>query len=116
MTTTTTRTTTTTITTTLADKNLGIVFNCTLVGAERINTNSSKYCVVNKGEKSQSEAYSQCKALNARLPLPKNQAEMAAFMKISPKNTWISIRASVRGRNIIKEDSLHLCTYFQTEI
>ena len=107
MTTTTTLTTTTTITTTskttttnLADKNLGIVPKCTLVGAKRINTYSGKYCVANKGEKYKIEAYSQCKALNARLPLPKNEAEMTAFFKISPKNTWISIRTAVRGRNL----------------
>ena len=100
MTTAITTTTTTTTTTTLADKNLGIVLNCTLVGAERINTNSSKYCVVNIGEKSQSEAYSQCTALNARLPLPKNQAEMTAFAKVFPKKTWIGIRTAVRGRNL----------------
>ena len=95
-----TTTTTKTTTTTLADKNLGIVSKCTLVGAEKINTYTGKYCVVNRGEKSQSEAYSQCKSLNARLPLPKNKAEMAAFLKISPKNTWIGIRTAVRGRNL----------------
>ena len=99
-TTTTIITTTTTVTTSLANKNLGIVSKCTLVGAKSIKTYSGKYCVVNKGEKSQSEAYSQCKALNSRLPLPKNQAEMAAFLAISPKNTWIGIRTSVRGRNL----------------
>ena len=93
-------TTSKTTTVTLANKNLGIVPKCTLVGAKSINIHSGNYCVVNKGEKSQSEAYSQCKALNARLPLPKSQTEMAAFVKISPKNTWIGIRTSVRGRNI----------------
>ena len=87
-------------TTTLADKNLGIVSKCTLNGAKKIDTYTGKYCVVNRGEKSQSEAYSQCKSLNARLPLPKNKAEMAAFLEISPKNTWIGIRTAVRGRNL----------------
>ena len=98
--TTTLTTATTTTLTTLADRNLGIVSKCTLVGARNIDVYSGKYCVVNKGEKSQSEAYSQCKSSNSRLPLPKNMAEMAAFLKISPNNTWIGIRNSVRGRNL----------------
>ena len=103
---TTTTTTLTTITTsktttvTLAGNNLGIVSKCTLVGAKKINTYSGKYCVANRGEKSQSEAYSQCRSLNARLPLPKNKDEMAAFLEISSKNTWIGIRTAVRGRNL----------------
>ena len=84
----------------LADKNLGIVPKCTMSGAKKINVYSGKYCVVNKGEKSQSEAYLQCKSSNARLPLPKNKAEMAAFLKVSPNNTWIDIRNAVRGRNL----------------
>ena len=103
--TTTTLTTTTvkntkTTRTTLIDSKLGIVSKCSLVGAQNIVVNSGKYCVVNKGEKSQSEAYSQCKLLNARLPLPKSEAEMAAFLKVSPNNTWIDIRNAVRGRNL----------------
>ena len=84
----------------MANKNLGIVSKCTLVGAQKIDIYSGKYCVVNKSEKSQSEAYSQCKASNARLPLPKNEAEMAAFLKISPNNTWIGIRTAVRVRKL----------------
>ena len=97
---TTTTTTTTITTTTLADKNLGTVSKCTLVDAKKINTYTGKYCVVNRGEKSQSEAYSQCKASNARLPLPKNMAEMAAFLKLSPNKTWIGIKNTVSGRNL----------------
>ena len=73
---------------------------CTLADALNIDVYSGQYCVVNKGEKSQPEAYSQCKASNAQLPLPKNEAEMAAFLKISPNNTWIGIRNAVRGRNL----------------
>ena len=96
----TTTTATTTTTTTLANRNLGIVSKCTLVGAQNINVYGDKYCVVNIGEKSQSEAYSQCRALNARLPLPKSVAEMATFLKISPNSTWIGIRNSVQGRNL----------------
>ena len=94
---TTTTTNTTTTTTTLAYKNLGIVSKCTLIGAKIIDVYSDNYCVINKGEKSQSEAYSQCKALNARLPLPRNAAEMAAFFKFSQNNTWIGITNTVRG-------------------
>ena len=100
-TTTTTNTTATTTTiTTLADINLGLVSKCTLVGAQTVDVYSGKYCVLNKGEMPQSEAYSQCKSSNARLPLPKNKAEMSAFLKISPNSTWIGIRSAVRGRNL----------------
>ena len=99
--TTTPTTATTTTITTFADKSLGIVSNCTLVGAKNISVHSGEYCAINIGEKSQKEAYSQCKALNALLPLPKNEAEVAAFLKISPNNTWIGImNPTVRGRNI----------------
>ena len=86
--------------TTLVDKNLGMVSKCSLNGAKILDVHSGKYCVVNKGERSQPEAYSQCKALNARLPLPKNEAETTAFLKVSPNNTWISIRSPVKGRNL----------------
>ena len=89
-----------TTTATFANKNLGNVSKCTLIGAKRIDIYSGKYCVVNEGERSQSDAYSQCKELNARLPLPKNQAEMDAFINISPQNTWIGIRTAVRGRKL----------------
>ena len=89
-----------TTTTTFANKNLENLSKCTLIGAKRIDIYSGKYCVVNEGERSQSDAYSKCKTLNARLPLPENQAEMTAFLKISPKNTWIGIRNSVKGRNL----------------
>ena len=87
-------------TTTLANRNLGVVSECTLDGAQEVDVYSGKYCLVNKGEKSQSEAYSQCKESNARLPLPKNEAEIASFLEISPNNTWIDITDPVRGRNL----------------
>ena len=86
--------------TTLANKNLGIVSKCTLIDAQTISVYSGNYCVLNKGEKTQSEAYSQCKALNARLPLPKNDAEMTAFLRSSPNKTWIGITDPVRGQNL----------------
>ena len=92
-------TTTTTTTATIASKNLGIVSNCTLVGARFINVYSDYYCAVNKGHKTQSEAVSLCSSLNARLPLPKNDAEMSAFFKFSPKPSWIGIRDEARGQN-----------------
>ena len=94
----TTATTTTTTVTILADRNFGLAPKCTMSGAKKINVYSGKYCVVNKGEQSQSEAILQCKASNARLPLPKNEAEMAAFLKLSPNKTWIGIIDPVRGR------------------
>ena len=81
--------------------NLGVVSKCSLIGGKSIKVFSNKYCVVNIGEKSRSEASLLCKALNARLPLPKNDAETTAFLKISPNQTWIDIRDPVSGRNII---------------
>ena len=98
----TTTTTTTTSSTTLANNNLGVVPKCTLVSAQNIAIHSDKYCVVNNGEKSQLEASAQCKASNARLPLPKNEAEMTAFLKLSPKKTWIGISDAVSGRNLVE--------------
>ena len=93
---------TTTITTTyLPRRNLGIVSKCTLIGAKNIVVYSGKYCVVNTGKKSQSEAFSHCKALNARLPLPNNDAEMNAFFEFSPNETWIDIRDVVSGQNLL---------------
>ena len=100
-TTTTTETTPITTTTTLAHKNLGLVSKCTLVGAISINIHSGNYCIVNKGKKTRPEAYSQCKAANARLPLPKNNVEMAAFLKFSPNKTWIDITNPVKGQKLI---------------
>ena len=98
----TTRTSTTKTTTTvtnLISKKLGIVSKCTLPGAQNIDVYSGKYCVLNKGEKVQSEASKHCNIANSRLPLPKNEAEMNAFLKISPNKTWIGIRDPVRGPN-----------------
>ena len=86
----------------MANKSLGVVSRCTLIGAKNINVFSEKYCVVNNGVMSQSEASSLCKASNARLPLPKNEAERIAFLKVSPNETWIDIRDAVSGRNILE--------------
>ena len=83
----------------MADRKLGIVSNCTLVGAKKIDVDSGKYCVANEGQKTRSEAFLKCKTLNARLPLPKNEAEVAAFLKLSPNKTWIGITDPVRDRN-----------------
>ena len=70
-----------------------------MIGAQSIKIHSGKYCVVKKGVLTRLEAYSQCKVSNARLPLPKNDAEMAAFLKISPKKTWMDITDPVRGQH-----------------
>ena len=86
----------------MAEKNLGVVSKCTLTGAKTISVSSEKYCVVNNGKKSQPDASSLCKASNARLPLPKNEAEVIAFLKLSPNETWIDIRDAVSGRNILE--------------
>ena len=83
----------------MADTKLGIVSKCSLVGAQTLDVYTGKYCVVDKGHKSQSEAFLLCKSLNARLPLPRNDDEMAAFLKLSPNKTWIGITDPVRGQN-----------------
>ena len=63
---------------------LGIVARCTLEGdVKNIKVDGRSYCVVDHGHKKHSEAVEFCKNLNARLPLPRNEAELDEFRKIS---------------------------------
>ena len=71
--------------------NLGKVSNCTLSNAKQINVENNKYCAVDQGYKTQSQATAHCITLNARLPLPKSKWEYIAFKKEFSSNTWIDI-------------------------
>ena len=72
---------------------LGIVTKCSLTGDVRnINVGGRSYCVVDHGNKKHPEAVEFCKNLNARLPLPRNQAELDEFRKISPYWTHVDAR------------------------
>ena len=84
----------------LLGKSFGVVSKCTLADAENIDVFSGKYCLVDKGQKSRSEAFLQCKNLNARLPLPKNEAEMADSYPKKLCYTSILIYAVNRTANI----------------
>ena len=89
---------TTTVPPTVASS-LGKVAQCTLTGAQNIDVDGRTYCAINAGEKAQSEGISHCTKLNARLPLPKSDAEFTAFKQFSPDLTWIGITDPVRGRD-----------------
>ena len=64
---------------------LGIVAKCTLTGAvtavKNIKVDGRSYCAVYHGSKKHTEAVEFCKNLNARLPLPRNKAELDSFVK-----------------------------------
>ena len=77
---------------------LGKVSRCTLSNAKTLTVGKSKYCAIDQGYKSQSQAIAHCKTLNARLPLPKSRLELAIFHKAFPNRTWIDIRDPVRDR------------------
>ena len=73
---------------------IGIVSHCTLPNAKLIKNifnSKRKYCAVVQGNKNQSQAVTHCKALNARLPLPKSDAESAAFYREFSVRVWIDI-------------------------
>ena len=84
---------------------LGVVEKCTLVGNKAtfqtvytFTVGQRKYCLVEKGMgntpgmgDTQSEAMQICKLLNAKLPLPKNEAEYDAFQKYFIVSTWLGI-------------------------
>ena len=75
---------------------LGIVAKCTLTCAQFINVEKRKYCVIDEGYKTQSEAIDHCKTLNSRLPVPRSKAELFAFINTIKKHTWIGIIDSGR--------------------
>ena len=81
-------------------KDIGIVSNCTLPNAKHLKnlphvTLKRKYCAVYQGYKTQPQALAHCKALNARLPLPKSDAESFVFtrlyLNLRHTLTWIDI-------------------------
>ena len=84
---------------------LGKVSSCTLshVGPWRpvrpIIVGNRKYCANEHGYKTQSQASALCKSLNARLPLPKSEAEYASFFKQFPYPAWIDITDPVRVKD-----------------
>ena len=79
---------------------LGVVTKCTLTGTiEYINIDGRSYCAVDKGKKKHSEAVKSCKYMNARLPLPRNKAELAEFRKISPSWTNVDARNPKKTSN-----------------
>ena len=69
-----------------------MVPKCTLKRAQRIKVAERTYCAVNIGDMSQLNGIAFCKELNAKLPLPKNERELKAFLKFSPNRTWIDLR------------------------
>ena len=72
---------------------LGFVTKCTLTGFIKIiKVYERTYCVVDHGNKKHHEAVELCKKLNARLPLPRNKAELDEFRKISPSRTNVDAR------------------------
>ena len=80
---------------------LGKVSNCTLslcpvsvcanYPVKQINVEERKYCAMTQGYMTQSQGVAHCKTLNARLPLPKSNAESDAFYKEYFSRTWIDI-------------------------
>ena len=50
------------------------------------------YCVIDEGEMKHPQAVETCRKLNARLPLPRNRAEVDEFVKIGGK-TWTNVDA-----------------------
>ena len=72
-------------------RSLGEVPFCTLTDAKQIEVEGRKYCAVNMGVKTQSQAIATCKNLNARLPLPKSEVESSSFLKMFPDRTWLDI-------------------------
>ena len=51
------------------------------------------YCVVDEGGMKHPEAFETCRKLNARLPLPRNKAELDEFHKIGGKFSWTNVDA-----------------------
>ena len=85
--------------TTASGSTLGKVSSCTLLNATKIEVQGRKYCAVSTGPKTQSQSINYCKALNARLPLPKSNPESNAFFVKFRSRTWIDITDPVRGKD-----------------
>ena len=84
----------------LVTASLGVVSKCTLTGTvKNINVDGRSYCVVDHGNKKHPDAVAHCKNLNARLPLPRNKAELDEFRKISPSYTNLDARNPKKTAN-----------------
>ena len=55
------------------------VNKCSLPNSETIDISGRCYCWSKQGKKTRPEGVKHCKSLNAKLPLPKNPAEVRAF-------------------------------------
>ena len=94
---------------------LGFVSKCTLTGkVHNLKINGHQYCVVDKEKRKHPEAVEICKNLNARLPLPRDQAEAHAFMSLKgysmfttsykPYNVWMNVDARNPKKAIKKSE------------
>ena len=98
---------------------LGVVPKCTLKKAKdfTIAPNGRTYCFLRQGKMSQSEAISHCKALNSKLPLPKNNAEVQSFLKVLKRDSqsvWIDLLdQSAPGEEIWKDSEGNKPSYVQ---
>ena len=98
---------------------LGVVPKCTLKKAKEFTVapKGRKYCFLRQGKMSQSEAVSHCKALNSKLPLPKNNAEVQSFLKVLKRDSqsvWIDLfDQSAPGEQIWKDSEGNKPGYFQ---
>ena len=83
---------------------LGVVQQCTLIGAVRKMTyDGNSYCMAKYGQKKQNAAIKFCKKMNAGLPLPKSKGEVIEFLMITgsgcctDKYTWIGLTDSTQS-------------------
>ena len=75
--------------------NIGQVASCS-PSWETMTVNSRTYCVKHQQQSSQSQAKATCSALNAKLPVPKDQDEYVAFWKLAldkqPSRVWTGFK------------------------
>ena len=71
----------------IQENNLGVVPQCTMMWAKPLTVNNRTYCVKYELRHPQSVAKSMCKAKNAKLPMPKDQAEFLAFRTLAQDKT-----------------------------
>ena len=67
----------------IQENNLGVVPQCTMMWAKPLTVNNRTYCVKYELRHPQSVAKSMCKAKNAKLPMPTDQAEFLAFRTLA---------------------------------
>ena len=71
----------------IQENNLGVVPQCTMMWAKPLTVNNRTYCVKYELRHPQSVAKSMCKAKNAKLPMPADQAEFLAFRTLAQDKT-----------------------------